>query len=76
MTDLLDIDVRRLRLGPGDLVVVRSTDDLDEQTAARIRTGLRELLDVSGHTKTRVIVLGPRLSLEVLGEGDIPDGAK
>lgn len=64
------IDVKRLQLKPGDLLVVRSTEELDQVTADRIRAGIRQLLTNAGHPNTRVMILGPKLSVEVLGVGD------
>jgi hypothetical protein len=56
-------EVQRLTLKPGDLLVVRTDETLDAQTADRLRERLYAWLGVPG---VRILVLDRGASLEVV----------
>ena len=55
-------DVQRLALQPGDVVIVRVSEHISVEVAARIRDYGRSAFE--GH---EVLVLGPGMSVEVAG---------
>lgn len=64
MSDLPEItEVQRLRLEPGDALVVRLEREPDMDEAARIKARVRATL---GRDTVPVLVLGPGASLEVV----------
>lgn len=55
-------DVQRLELRPGDVVVIRVSEHISAETAARVRSYCSQAF--AGH---EVLVLGPGMSVEVAG---------
>lgn len=72
LSELPDIDVKRLRLLPGDLVVVSSSETLSMESFDRLKKGLRDLLDAAGHKETRTMILQAGASVAVIGGAVTP----
>lgn len=66
------LDVKRLRLGPGDILVVRCDQVPSSDTAAAISNQVSACLGAAGHGKTKVLVIGPDMSLEVISKTEMP----
>lgn len=66
MTDSNSIDVRRLRLAPGDVLVAKVDGDVDQGEAYRLRAVLQNVLAEAGHPETRVLIIAGETELEVL----------
>lgn len=65
MTERLVGDIRRLHIEEGDVVLIRCTEVLSKEHAARIRQTVSEVLEGTGR-KVPVMLLDKGLSLEII----------
>jgi sarcosine oxidase gamma subunit len=68
----VDIDFKRLRLTPGDILVVRTDRCPSPEEAAALSDQVSACLGAAGHGSTKVLVLGPDMSLEVITKTEMP----
>jgi hypothetical protein len=61
--DASEIDVKRLSLGPNDVLVAKYNGQIDEKTARRIRDQLEATLPING---SKIIVIDDNVDLLVL----------
>jgi len=66
VADPTDIDVRRLRLEPGDILAIRLAKRPTGDQLERYDSAIRAMLIRAGHGEIPVLYLEPGASLEIL----------
>jgi len=69
-----DIDVRRLKLGPRDLLAVSTPKTLNPDQILRVNETVRAALKDAGHPETKVLILTEGTSLGVIEPEAEPQG--
>jgi hypothetical protein len=67
---LADLDVRVLRLRPGDVLVFKAQKVLSQAQVERITEQAKALLILSGHEGVNVAVLDDKTDIEILRRED------
>lgn len=62
-----EIEVRRLRLRPGDIVILKCSDSLSSAMHESIGVDIRSCLNDAGHGTVPVMLLDESMSIEVIG---------
>jgi hypothetical protein len=70
VADASDIDVRRLRLQPGDAVLVRLPLRTIEDPAPATRA-VREALALAGHADVPVLLCSDQVDVSILGRAEL-----
>lgn len=65
-----DIDVRVLRLKPGDIVVLKAKRPLPRETVERIQAMAEQMLFRAGHIGVKIAVLDDSMDLDVLRKAE------
>lgn len=68
---LVGIDVKRLRIAPGDILVLRCDEEPKPDWCAAVKAGLDLILARAGHSQVSVLILGPGQALEVVGHAEV-----
>ena len=66
MKDNMIFQIAKLTLKPGDVLVFRTEWRLKEEAAHRLTETFLAFLKEAGHPDTKVLVLGPGATLEIL----------
>lgn len=64
---MVDVEtIAKLSLGPGDILVLKSKNNLNREAMKRLQLEMEQILEAAGHPDQRTMVLTPEFSLEVV----------